>query len=44
MVAYLKQADGTGWFDNYAQSFEAVWADARPWTPDQEGTAAHGQD
>ncbi|MFC5801524.1 DUF397 domain-containing protein [Streptomyces formicae] len=22
----------------------AVWVGARPWTPDQEGNAAHGQD
>ncbi|GHF31216.1 XRE family transcriptional regulator [Kitasatospora xanthocidica] len=41
---HLKRVDATGWFDNYAQSFEAVWAHARPWTPDREGTAAHGQD
>ncbi|MFD3756737.1 XRE family transcriptional regulator [Streptomyces sp. NPDC058622] len=43
-LLHLKRGDGTGWFDNYAESFEAVWAAARPWTPDQEGTAAHGQD
>ncbi|MET9377192.1 XRE family transcriptional regulator [Streptomyces sp. NPDC002992] len=43
-LLHLKRADGAGWFANYAQSFEAVWAGARPWTPDQEGTAAHGQD
>lgn len=43
-LLHLKRADGAGWFDNYAQSFEAVWATARPWTPDQKGTAAHGQD
>ncbi len=43
-LLHLKRADATGWFDNYAQCFEAVWADARPWTPDQEGTAVHGQD
>ncbi|MFJ4870458.1 XRE family transcriptional regulator [Streptomyces sp. NPDC088757] len=41
---HLRRADATGWFDNYAQSFDAVWAGARPWRPDQEGTAAHGQD
>ncbi|MFD8479015.1 XRE family transcriptional regulator [Kitasatospora sp. NPDC059673] len=41
---HLKRVDATGWFDNYAQSFDAVWADARPWTPDQEGTATRGQD
>ncbi|MYV52661.1 XRE family transcriptional regulator [Streptomyces sp. SID3212] len=43
-VLHLKRVDAAGWFDNYAQSFEAVWAGARPWTPGQEGTAAHGQD
>lgn len=39
---HLRRADATGWFDNYAQSFDAVWAGARSWTPDQEETAAHG--
>jgi transcriptional regulator with XRE-family HTH domain len=43
-LLHLKRVDATGWFDSYAQSFDAVWADARPWTPDHEGTAAHGQD
>ncbi|MFE7591921.1 XRE family transcriptional regulator [Kitasatospora sp. NPDC057512] len=43
-VLYLKRVDRTGWFDNYVQSFETVWAGARPWTPDLEGTAVHGQD
>ncbi|MFJ2645804.1 XRE family transcriptional regulator [Streptomyces sp. NPDC087420] len=43
-VLHLKRVDAAGWFDNYAQSFEAVWAGARPWAPGQEGTAAHGQD
>ncbi|MFI5803483.1 XRE family transcriptional regulator [Streptomyces sp. NPDC051561] len=43
-LLHLKRGDSTGWFENYAQSFEAVWAASRPWTPDQEGTAAHGQD
>jgi transcriptional regulator with XRE-family HTH domain len=43
-LLHLKRVDGTGWFDNYAQSFDSVWAAARPWTPDQERTAAHGQD
>jgi hypothetical protein len=43
-LLHLNNVDGTGWFDNYAQSFGTVWAGARPWTPDQEGTAAHGQD
>lgn len=43
-LLHLRQGTEGGWFDNYAQSFDAVWAGARPWTPDQEGTAAHGQD
>jgi hypothetical protein len=43
-LLHLNRTVGAGWFDNYAQSFEAVWATTRPWTPDQEGTAAHGQD
>jgi hypothetical protein len=43
-VLHLKKADAGGWFDNYAQSFDAVWAGARPWTPGREGNAAHGQD
>ncbi|MBD0674773.1 XRE family transcriptional regulator [Streptomyces sp. CBMA156] len=43
-LLHLKRVDPAGWFDNYAQSFEAVWAHARPWTPDLEGTAARGQD
>lgn len=43
-LLHLRRADTAGWFDNYAQSFEAVWATAWPWTPDQEGPAPHGQD
>lgn len=43
-VLHLRRTDATGWFDNYAQSFEAVWANARPWTPGYEETVAHGQD
>ncbi|MFF8604420.1 XRE family transcriptional regulator [Streptomyces sp. NPDC015346] len=43
-LLHLRRAEAGGWFDNYAHSFSAVWAGARPWTPDQEGTAAHGQD
>lgn len=41
---HLQRTDSGGWFDSYAQGFETVWADARAWTPDREGTAAHGQD
>lgn len=43
-LLHLKRVDAAGWFDNYAQSFEAVWATARPWTPNQEGPSTHGQD
>jgi transcriptional regulator with XRE-family HTH domain len=43
-VLHLKWADANGWFDTYADSFDAVWAGARPWTPGPEGTTAHGQD
>ncbi|MFG2113182.1 helix-turn-helix domain-containing protein [Streptomyces sp. NPDC048718] len=43
-LLHLRRVDATGWFDHYAQSFDAVWAGARPWTPDQEETATHGQD
>lgn len=43
-LLHLRGTDDGGWFDNYAQSFEAVWASARPWTPDHEERAAHGQD
>lgn len=41
---HLKRGDTTGWYDNYAQSFEAVWGSARPWKPDEEDQFAHGQD
>ncbi|MFB6941899.1 helix-turn-helix transcriptional regulator [Streptomyces sp. NPDC060286] len=43
-LLHLKRVDPVGWFDNYAQSFEAVWAAARPWTPDREVSSSHGQD
>jgi transcriptional regulator with XRE-family HTH domain len=39
-VFHLKRVDTLGWFDSYTGSFEAVWADARPWVPGQEGTSA----
>jgi hypothetical protein len=40
----FSRAEATGWFDSYTESFEAVWARARPWAPGQEGTPADGQD
>lgn len=35
-VLHLQRAPSGGWFEDYAHSFDAVWAGARPWTPDQE--------
>ncbi|WP_206737002.1 MULTISPECIES: XRE family transcriptional regulator [unclassified Streptomyces] len=32
---HLRRADDAGWVATYAESFEAVWADARPWIPEQ---------
>ncbi|WP_028478604.1 helix-turn-helix transcriptional regulator [Nocardia sp. CNY236] len=32
-VFQLKRVDNTGWFDNYTESFDAIWADAQPWAP-----------
>lgn len=43
-VLHLQRTDASTWFDSYAQSFEAVWATARPWAPNEEGTTTHGQD
>ncbi|MER8185654.1 XRE family transcriptional regulator [Kitasatospora sp. NPDC094015] len=43
-LLHLQRVDTTGWFDNYAQSFDAVWGTACPWTSDLEGTITHGQD
>ncbi|MFD7169736.1 XRE family transcriptional regulator [Streptomyces violascens] len=43
-LLHLKRGDSAGWFDTYAESFNTVWAASRPWTPDQEERAAHGQD
>ncbi|MEV6138171.1 hypothetical protein AB0L63_19315 [Nocardia sp. NPDC051990] len=33
-VLQLKRIGETGWFDNYTKSFDAIWADAQPWTPE----------
>lgn len=43
-VLHLKWAATDGWFDDYAHSFDAVWAGARRWTPEEEETTTHGQD
>lgn len=32
-IFQLRRVDDTGWFDNYIESFDAVWANAQPWTP-----------
>ncbi len=42
-LLHLRRVDASGWFDNYAQSFDAVWAGARPWTPDQRGWPPMGR-
>jgi hypothetical protein len=41
-VFHLKRVNAHSWFDSYTGSFEAVWGDARPWVPGQEGTSADG--
>lgn len=33
-VFQLRRVNDVGWFDNYAESFDAIWADAQPWIPD----------
>ncbi len=43
-LLHLRRVEDAGWFDIYSESFDAVWARALPWTPDQEGNTAHGQD
>ncbi|WP_181799130.1 DUF5919 domain-containing protein [Kitasatospora acidiphila] len=35
-LMHLQQSTEANWFDGYAQSFEAVWHTARPWTIDRE--------
>lgn len=30
----LRRLDGTGWFDHYTDSFDAVWDTAKPWAPE----------
>lgn len=32
----LRNIDGGEWFQRYGDSFEAVWASARPWAPDRQ--------
>ncbi|MEV6656247.1 DUF5919 domain-containing protein [Nocardia fluminea] len=33
-VFQLRRVNEIGWFDNYCESFDAIWADAQPWIPD----------
>lgn len=35
---HLRRLDSWGWFDRYADSFDAVWTMATPWKPDREST------
>jgi transcriptional regulator with XRE-family HTH domain len=42
-LLHLRRIDSAGWFDNYAQSFKAVWDSAKPWTHEPEGHTVHGQ-
>jgi len=32
-LMHLRRLDGGGWFDQYVESFEAVWQTAIPWKP-----------
>lgn len=32
-VFQLKRVGGAGWFDSYTEGFDAIWVDAKPWTP-----------
>lgn len=32
-VLQLRRVEEAGWFDSYTESFDAIWADARPWAP-----------
>ncbi|WP_408022544.1 hypothetical protein [Streptacidiphilus albus] len=41
-LLHLQKTDDSGWFEGYAQSFEAVWNVARPWADDDEENTPHG--
>jgi hypothetical protein len=42
-VFHLRRAVANSWFDSYTESFEAVWAAARPWEPGPERGPYDGQ-
>ncbi|MET9292287.1 XRE family transcriptional regulator [Streptomyces sp. NPDC003077] len=35
-ILQLRNTDGGEWFQRYGDSFEAVWASARPWAPNRQ--------
>jgi hypothetical protein len=35
-ILQLRKTDRGEWFQRYGESFDAVWAHARPWTPDRQ--------
>ncbi|WP_033825816.1 MULTISPECIES: transcriptional regulator [unclassified Kitasatospora] len=43
-LLHLQKAPEPGWFDSYAQSFDAVWNGARPWTDNAEGAQSYGRE
>ena len=34
-ILHLRRIDGHGWFCKYAESFDAIWAHAQPWNPEE---------
>jgi hypothetical protein len=41
-VLHLRRAEASGWFDRYAESFDAVWNTAHPWIPTEMAAYQHG--
>jgi hypothetical protein len=41
-VMHLRRVEASGWFDRYADSFDAVWDTASPWTPTEMAAYQHG--
>jgi len=37
-ILHLRRLDGAGWFDRYAESFDAVWETAAAWMPSERAT------
>jgi hypothetical protein len=33
-LLHLRRMEGTGWFDHYTGSFDAIWETAKPWSPE----------